>query len=269
MSTEPTGNVGRRALTPARLELLLPVTAIAVVLVAWQLSGFFINPILISTPTAVATDLYNLFATGTILGPLGESLEEMVIGGLAGIVVGIGIGVLMGRYVMMEKVLSPFVNFFNATPLVVIIPLVIIWVGIGQTARLLFVFLITLWPVLLNTVAGIRNVNRGYVDVGAAFGLSERQVMWRITIPAAVPYILAGVRISAGLAIIGMIVSEMEVSLTGLGYMLITFGNSFLTSKLLAVVVVASLFGVGNVLLLQWIQNAFFPWIRASAAAQE
>ncbi|HEX6548658.1 MAG TPA: hypothetical protein VF134_07960, partial [Candidatus Dormibacteraeota bacterium] len=83
-----------------------------------------------------------------------------------------------------------------------------------------------------------------------------------------VPFILAGARISAGLAIIGMIVSEMEVSLTGVGYLLITYGNSFLTGKLLAVVLIASLFGVGNVLLLKSVQGRFFPWIGGLAAEQ-
>lgn len=246
----------------------MPVAAVAVVLIAWQWSGLYLNPILISTPAEVAQDLVQLFARGVIFEPLLESLEEVVIGGVIGIVAGIGIGVLMGRYAVVEKVLSPFVNFLNATPLVVIIPLVIIWLGISQNARLLFIFLITLWPILLNTLAGMRNVNRGYVEVANAFGLSEFQMLWRISLPASVPYILAGARVAAGLAIIGMIVSEMEVSLTGLGYLLITFGNSFLTGDLLAVVFISSMFGVGNVLLLKWIQATFFPWIIGSAAQQ-
>jgi NitT/TauT family transport system permease protein len=250
------------------LDVLAPAAAVGAVLAAWQLSGLRLNPILISTPAEVASELVVMISGGSILAPLAESLEELVIGGVAGIVVGMALGVLIGRYRLVEAVLGPFVNFFNATPLVVTIPLVIIWVGIGQQARLLFVFLITLWPILLNTVAGIRNANRGYTEVGAAFGLSEGQILWRIAIPAAVPYILAGARVSAGLAIIGMIVSEMEVSLTGLGYLLITYGNSFLTGKLLAVVFVASMFGVGNVLLLKWVQRTFFPWIAGVAAEQ-
>jgi len=250
------------------LEVVVPVAAVGIVLAAWQLSGLSLNPILISTPGEVASELVSMFRGGSILEPLAESLEELVIGGVAGILVGMGLGVLMGRYRLVETVLGPFVNFFNATPLVVVIPLVIIWVGIGQQARLLFVFLITLWPVLLNTLAGIRNASAGYAEVGAAFGLSESQVLRRITIPGAVPYILAGARVSVGLAIIGMIVSEMEVSLTGLGNLLITYGNSFLTGKLLAVVFVASMFGVGNVLLLKWVQRTFFPWIAGVAAEQ-
>jgi ABC-type nitrate/sulfonate/bicarbonate transport system permease component len=190
--------------------VLAPAVAVAAVLAAWQLSGLRLNPILISTPAEVATELVSMVRGGAILAPLGESLLELVIGGVAGIVVGVALGVLMGRYRLAETVLGPFVNFFNATPLVVTIPLVIIWVGIGQQARLLFVFLITLWPILLNTVAGIRNVGLGHTEVGTAFGLSEGQVLRRITIPGAAPYILAGARVSAGLAIIGMIVSEME-----------------------------------------------------------
>jgi ABC-type nitrate/sulfonate/bicarbonate transport system permease component len=256
------------ALSRRSLEWLAPVAAILAVLAAWQWSGLYLNPILISTPAEVARDLYDLFTSGVIYQPLLESLEEMAIGGAAGLLAGIALGVLMGRYSAAEIVLSPFVNFFNATPLVVVIPLVIIWVGIGERARLLFVFLITLWPVLLNTLAGIRNAQRGYGEVGLAFGLSESQLLWKVTLPAAVPFILAGARISAGLAIIGMIVSEMEVSLTGLGYLLITYGNSFLTGKLLAVVLIASLFGVGNVLLLKWVQARFFPWIAGLAAEQ-
>ena len=244
------------------------MVAIALVLVAWQWSGLFLNPILISTPVEVVRSLVDLFARDVIYEPLLESLEEVLVGGVIGISVGIAIGILMGRYAVAEKVLSPFVNFLNATPLVVIIPLLIIWIGIGQHMRVLFVFLITLWPVLLNTLAGMRNLNRGYVEVASAFGMSEMQTLWKISLPAAVPYILAGARISVGLAIIGMIVSEIEVSEAGLGYLLTTFGNSFLTAQLLAVIFISSMFGVGNVLLLKGVQAKFFPWVIGSAAQQ-
>ncbi len=248
--------------------MFAPAAAVGAVLAAWQLSGLSLNPIQISTPAEVASDLVSMVGAGTILGPLAESLEELVIGGAAGIVVGAALSVLMGRYRLAETMLGPFVNFFNATPLVVIIPLVVVWVGIGQKARLLFVFLITLWPILLNTMAGIRNAGLGYTEVGWRSACPGAQILRRITIPAAVPYILAGARVSAGLAIIGMIVSEMEVSLTGLGYLFITYGNSFLTGKLLAVVFVASMFGAGNVLRHNWVQRTFFPWIAGVAAEQ-
>jgi ABC-type nitrate/sulfonate/bicarbonate transport system permease component len=266
--TLPAAGSGRRK-RPRRdwSDLGLPAAAIAIILGIWQLTGLFLNPILISTPATVAQDLVGMAGNGQIWVALGQSLEEMVIGLAAGLVAGIALGLIMGRYRAAETVLGPYVNFFNATPLVVIIPLVIIWVGISLQARLLFVFLISLWPVLLNTLAGIKNVNRGYVDVGTAFGFSEAQIVRHISIPAAVPYILAGVRISAGLAIIGMIVSEMEISFVGLGFLLVSLGNSFLTGQLLAVVVVTSLLGVLNVVIVKLVQAKCFPWIAGSAAA--
>ncbi|HAF09077.1 MAG TPA: hypothetical protein DCK98_03210 [Chloroflexi bacterium] len=262
-----------RAVAPTRhvqlggrwVDIALPAAAIGAILAAWQLSGLFLNPILISTPVAVAEELGTLAANGQIWLALGQSLEEMAIGMALGLTVGFGLGVLMGRYTLAAKILFPYVNFFNATPLVVIIPLVIIWVGITMQARLLFVFLITLWPVLLNTATGIRNVSRGYVDVGLAFGFDEPQILRHISIPAAVPFILAGIRISAGLAIIGMIVGEMEISFVGLGFLLVSFGNSFETGKLIAVLIVTSLLGVLNVTILKLIQAKFFPWIAGTA----
>jgi NitT/TauT family transport system permease protein len=248
-------------------DLGLPVSAVAAILLTWQLSGLFLNPILLSTPTGVAAELVGLARNDQIWLALGASLEEMLIGMAVGLSVGIVLGVLMGRYTLVAKVLYPYVNFFNATPLVVIIPLVIIWVGITIQARLLFVFLITLWPVLLNTATGIRNVDRGYLDVGLAFGFNERQILRKISLPAAIPFILAGVRISAGLAIIGMIVSEMEISFVGLGFLLVSFGNSFETGKLLAVVIVTSVLGVLNVTILKAVQSRWFPWIAGVAGA--
>jgi ABC-type nitrate/sulfonate/bicarbonate transport system permease component len=253
--------------TARLVELGPPAAAIAAILCVWQLSGLFLNPILLSTPTAVAEELAGLARNGQIWLALGASLEEMAIGMAIGLAVGIALGVVMGRYTLAAKVLFPYVNFFNATPLVVIIPLVIIWVGITVQARVLFVFLITLWPVLLNTAAGIRTVDRGYVDVGLAFGFTEPQILRKISLPAAIPFILAGIRISAGLAIIGMIVSEMEISFVGLGFLLVSFGNSFETGKLLAVVIVTSVLGVLNVTILKAIQVRWFPWIAGVAGA--
>src|SRR5579859_2152301 len=134
-------------------------------------------------------------------------------------------------------------------------------------ARLLFIVLITIWPVLLNTLAGVKNVSQGYVDVGRAFGLSDAQMLRHVSIPAAVPYMLAGVRISVGLAIIGMIVSEMEVSMVGLGFLLTSLGNSFQTNKLFGVILVTSLLGVLCAAILRLVERLWFRWIGEVSAA--
>ena len=173
---------------------------------------------------------------------------------------GIIFGMLIGRYAMADGILGPFINAVNATPLNVLIPLLIVWVGISAKARILFVILITFFPVLLNTAGGLRNVSRGYVEVGKTMGLSERQLVRKVILPASVPYIFAGVRIGVALAVIGMIVGEMEVSNVGLGYLLNFFGEGFQTGKLLALVFLASLIGVFNVVVVRLIQRRFFKW---------
>ncbi|MCL6561828.1 MAG: ABC transporter permease [Firmicutes bacterium] len=243
----------------------ISLVAVLVFLGLWQLSGLFLNPILLSTPVAVIRDWFQIALNGYLFIGLLEGFREMLIGLFFGVVVGITVGILMGRYQALDRILSPYVNFFNATPLIVIIPLVIIWIGITVNARIFLVFMITLWPMLLNTVSGIKNVPKGYMEVGQAFGFSERELIRKVAIPAAVPYILAGARVAAGLSIIGMIVGEMEISFFGLGMMLSTYGASFQTGHFFAVVLTSSIFGIVNVSILKWIQRRWFPWIAGTA----
>ncbi|HLI38192.1 MAG TPA: ABC transporter permease [Streptosporangiaceae bacterium] len=244
--------------------VLAPVAAAAVLLAAWEITAQFVSPVLISSPQQVAVEFVGQFRTGTATAALEISLRELYIGMGIGLAAGIGLGLVIGRYRVLGSIVSPFVNAANATPLNVLIPLLIVWVGISTEARVLFVVLITVFPVLLNTAGGMRNVSRGYVEVGKMLGMSERQLLRKIILPGSVPYIFAGVRIGVALAVIGMIVGEMEVSNVGLGYLLNFYGTGFQTGKLLALVILASLIGVVNVLIVRGIQARWFAWITAS-----
>jgi NitT/TauT family transport system permease protein len=246
------------------VSVAAPVAATALVLAAWEIAAQFVSPVLISSPQQVAAEFAGQFRAGTATSALGISLRELYLGLVVGLAAGIGLGMLIGRYRVLSSVLSPFINAANATPLNVLIPLLIVWVGISSEARVLFVVLITFFPVLLNTAGGMRNVSRGYVEVGQTLGMSERQLLRKIILPGAVPYILAGVRIGVALAVIGMIVGEMEVSNVGLGYLLNFYGTGFQTGKLLALVVLSALIGVINVLIVRGIQARWFGWITAN-----
>lgn len=244
--------------------IVAPLVAAAVLLVAWEITAQFVSTALISSPQQVAVEFVRQFQTGTATSALGISLRELYLGIAIGLVAGIGLGLVIGRYRVLGSVFSPFVNAANATPLNVLIPLLIVWVGISSEARVLFVVLIVFFPVLLNTAAGLRNVSRGYVEVGQTLGMSEGQLLRKIILPGAVPYIFAGVRMGVALGVVGMIVGEMEVSNVGLGYLLNFYGTGFQTSKLLALVVLTSLIGVVNVMLVRGIQARWFPWITAN-----
>lgn len=244
--------------------VVAPLVAVAVLLGLWELSGFLINRQLISSPPQVASDFYSQFTSGPAVTALEISLRELYIGLVIGIGAGLVLGLIIGRYRILDAVCSPFINAANATPLNVLIPLLIVWVGISTQARVLFVILISLFPVLLNTAGGLRNVSKGYVEVGQMLGLNEHQLLRKVILPGAMPYVFAGVRVGVALGVIGMIVGEMEVSNVGLGYFINFYGQGFQTGKLLALIVLASLVGVVNVFIIRGVQQRWFRWISAA-----
>lgn len=241
--------------------VVAPLVTVAIIFGAWELTSLKIGTLLISSPQGVAQALYHMLRQGTIGASLPISVRELYIGIAIGLVSGVVLGVLVGRYALLDSVFSPFINAANATPLNVLIPLLIVWVGISSQARVLFIVLITFFPVLLNTAGGLRNVSRGYVEVGQMLGLNERQLLWKVILPGAVPYIFAGIRMGVALGVIGMIVGEMEVSNVGLGYLLNFYGSGFQTGQLLGLVFLASLIGVINVMVVRGIQMRWFKWI--------
>ena len=253
----------RRPFTEWRsTRIAAPLVAIGVLLGLWELAGLFlISPILISSPQQTLTDFVDQFTSGPAVPALEISLRELYIGIAIGLAAGVLIGLVVGRYRLLDALLSPYINAANATPLNVLIPLLIVWVGIGTEARVLFIVLISFFPVLLNTAGGLRNVSKGYVEVGRMLGLNEHQLMRKVILPASMPYIFAGIRLGVALGVIGMIVGEIEESNVGLGYFINFYGNGFQTGKLLALIFLAALIGVFNVLVIRGVQARWFRWI--------
>lgn len=261
----PAATGPRRPFTEWRsTRLLAPLVAVGVLCGLWELVGLFVNTELISSPQAVAVDFVRQFISGPAVPALELSLRELYIGIAIGISAGIAIGLVIGRYRLLDSILSPYINAANATPLNVLIPLLLVWVGIGTEARVLFIILISFFPVLLNTAGGLRNVSKGYVEVGRMLGLNEHQMMRKVILPASMPYIFAGVRVGVALGVIGMIVGEIEVSNVGLGYFINFYGNGFRTGQLLALIFLAALIGVINVLVIRGVQARWFRWISAA-----
>lgn len=238
----------------------LPIVALIVIIAIWSLIAHFSNPLILSSPLAVAKAAGNILTHSTTISALLLSLREMYLGLAIGVAIGFILGVLVGRFPAVNNVLGPFINVVNATPLIVAIPLLVIWTGVGMEARVVFTLLITTFPMLLNTAAGIRNVHKGYIEVAATLGLSERSTLWKVAIPAATPYVLAGLRSSLSLAIIGMVVSEMEVSNVGVGWLLLQYGAGLQTAFLLALLAITSIFGVVNVTILKVAERSLFKW---------
>jgi NitT/TauT family transport system permease protein len=240
--------------------LLIQVTTVGAFLVAWELYGRSLNPIFLSYPTAIALAAVDLVTSGELVAALLKSLQGLAIGFSLAVVVGITLGVLMGRYRSLHHALDPFLTALYSTPGVALIPLIMLWFGLGLSAKIVIIFEACFFPIVMNTFAGVRNVSRANVDVARAYGASERQVMRLVVLPSALPFIMAGIRLAVGRGVIGMVVAEFFTSLSGLGSLIIVFSNAFATAKLFVPVITLSLLGVSLTALAQLLERRLAPW---------
>jgi ABC-type nitrate/sulfonate/bicarbonate transport system permease component len=183
-----------------------------------------------------------------------------VVGFVGASVVGIVLGLLIGRYKMVDAATDWLINALYAMPMVAIIPLVILWFGLGEAAKLFIVGILSVFPVLINTAAGVRNVPQSLIDVSTAFAASERQVFTKIILPSAVPYMMTGLRLGIGRAIIGMVVAEFFTAITGLGAVIVKYGNQYDTASMFVPLLVLMLLGIGLTYGVRRLEEMFAPW---------
>lgn len=243
---------------PAVLRLL---TA-AILLGAWQGIGSAVSPLFMSYPTAVLVAAEQEVRSGELPQALGQSLQTLVLGFAIAVVAGIAIGLVLGRYTKVRQSVDWLVNALYATPLVALVPLIIVWLGLGATAKLFVVVALAIFPVLINTAAGTQAVPQESLDLGAAFCGNERQIFWKIIIPSAMPFVMTGVRLAIGRALIGVVIAEFFTGITGLGAMIQKYGNNFDTAHMLVPVLTLMLLGVLLSAVARFAERKMTPWRR-------
>lgn len=185
---------------------------------------------------------------------------ELFGGYILAVVLGIPLGIFTGWYRRLNFFLDPWLNFLNALPRVALLPLIVLWVGIGIWSKILVVFLgafITIW---INTLYGVRTVDKRFLDVAHSFNASQGRIFTTVVMPGSVPFILAGLRLGVGRALIGVIVGELYSANAGLGYMIAVAGQTLQTDRLLFGVVLLTLMGVVLVELLRLVEHRFQKW---------
>lgn len=243
-----------------RRYTIIRICSIVFCFAIWEIFGRQVNPLFMSYPSKIILAAVSLTQAGVLQAALLESLRTLVLGYVLGAVFGVLAGLAVGRYREVEAALDWLINAFYATPLVALIPLVILWFGLGFTAKLFIVFLFTLFPVLINTSIGVRNVSRSLIDVGFAFVANEHQIFTRIILPASLPYIMAGLRLGIGRAIIGMVTAEFFTAISGLGGLVVKYGNQFRTDEMLVPVIILMILGVLLTGTLQRAEALIAPW---------
>ena len=250
----------RRARRQRRLLVwALRLLVAAAILVSWQIIGHR-NPLFTSYPTAVAAAAWHEITSGVLLSAVGESAEILALGLLLGILVGVVAGLIIGRYSLVASSVDWIVSALNSTPLLAIIPLIIVWFGLGLESKVVTVFILTVFSMLLNTAAGVHEVDQNVLDVSRAFMASEGQVFRKIILPSAVPFIMTGVRISIGRALIGTVAAEFFTGIAGLGGLIQKYGSSYQTDYMLVPVLTLMLLGVILTGIARWLENVVAPW---------
>lgn len=216
-------------------------------------------------PANVARRFWEMLRDGSIARALGESLLVLGIGfGLAALV-GVVAGVLLGGSRIAGRIAEPFVHALNATPRVAFIPLIIVWLGLRQDAKIAVTWLSAVVPILVNTSAGIENADGDLTEMARSFGARRRDLFWRVWVPAALPSILTGLRVGASLAILGTIVAELYTAQAGLGGLMVQASSRFQMDRYFAVVIVLMALGVTITSILRALERRAAKW-RSSQA---
>jgi NitT/TauT family transport system permease protein len=241
------------------LGLARGVSVVAVISL-WEFFGRDVNPLFLSYPSAITRAFFQLLGSGEFERQALGSLKIYAAGLALALILGILLGLLMGRYRLAEYLLDPYVYALDATPRVALIPLLLLWFGLGAPAKIAVVFLSGIFPVLMNTFSGVRTVSAGLVDIGRAYGAREGKIFTKIIMPAALPFIMAGVRLAVGRALIGIITAEMFTAVTGLGALLIRYSSALATDKFFVPVIFLSLLGVILTHAVEILEKRLAPW---------
>jgi ABC-type nitrate/sulfonate/bicarbonate transport system permease component len=243
-----------------RRNAVIRLVAVIVVIAGWEVFGRQIEPLFMSYPTAIGAAAVDMIRSGELPAALLDSMSTLLLAFFIAAVIGISLGLLIGRYRAVEAGTDWLVNALYATPLVAIIPLVVLWLGLGFSAKLFIVVILAVFPILINTAAGVRNVPRPLLDVGFAFDATERQLFMKFILPASLPYMMTGLRLGVGRAIIGMVVAEFFTAITGLGALIVKYGNQYDTASMFVPILSLMLLGVTLTSLMRRIEASIAPW---------
>jgi NitT/TauT family transport system permease protein len=252
----------RRSYWQRNENWLLGTLSMAVFLALWEIvvRAGAVNPLFTSSPSRIVAAAIEMFADPSFYGHLEVSAEEFFSGFALAIVIGLPLGILMGWYSRVNAILEPFVSALYATPRIALLPLVVIWFGIGIASKVAIVFLGAIFPILVNTITGVRTIEADFIKVARSFGATDRQMFLTVVLPSAVPMLLTGLRLGLGHALVGIVVGEMYGATQGLGYLIAVAGARFQTDRVMVGIILIAGLGVALTELLRAIERRFERW---------
>src|SRR5215467_11825440 len=271
IESSSSGEVGAtpHAATPAHVRLrgshfVTGLVSILAGLALWEFLSRVVvaNALFLAAPTQIFGAIYRL-AIGGQLGPhIAISAAEFAIGYALASLLGIAIGFVMASSELARKILQPWIAGLYATPTIALAPLFILWLGIGIWSKVLVVIFLVLFPVTINTEAGLRTTSERLIEMLRSFGASPRQIFFKVSLPSAMPFILAGLKLGIGRGLIGVVVAELFGSRAGLGRLIAQSADAFNMPDLFAGVIVLAAAGITLTAGFGWVENRLVPWTK-------
>lgn len=245
-----------------RKEILRGCVSIFAGLVIWEILTRLTleNELLIPPPSSVARSFWRLFLSGQLNKHFAATLLEFAYGYSAACIVGVVIGYFMGMYRWFDEIMDPWIATLYSIPIITVVPLIIIWFGIGMISKVIVVFKITAVAIILNTAAGIKNLDAVWLELAKSLRLSAWETTYKIRLPGALPYIITGMRLGVGRALLGVIVAELMAANAGLGYMLRDSSETWDSPKLFVTVILLAVIGLASFNLIKRIEQRMAPW---------
>jgi ABC-type nitrate/sulfonate/bicarbonate transport system permease component len=239
-----------------------------VIVLLWEGIVRAFAPPYVAKPSGIITAIPRVIVDPNFLAATGSTLLAVAEGLAIAIILGLLVGLLIGRNQTADKMLRHYVNGFYAVPMIVVLPLVTLWFGYSDAARLATVVFAAVFAIILNVSDGARAVPREYLEVARSFRSGRLRMLAEIVLPASTPYFLAGLRLAAGRALIGAVVAEFFIAAGGLGYFILFNSRTFHHNEAFVGVLLLAAFGVSFELLVQGGTRRFLPWYRRDDHAE-
>lgn len=252
----------QQALQPLRLSRRRGFVTLLIFLGLWQLISSVIvkDPLFLVGPYQVVTREWHAWQQGQLQHDLLVSGFEFVVGFVPSVAVGIALGLLLGVSTRAKGYVDPALNAWYSTPLIALVPLFILWFGIGEEKTIVMVMVLVFITCTINTDQGIRSTDPHLVEAARSFGASPAMLFTKVRVPSALPFIITGIRLSVGRGLIGVVVGELYGSTAGVGYRILLSSQNFDTAQLLGGVVIFAIAGVVLVFTMEWLERKVAPW---------
>jgi NitT/TauT family transport system permease protein len=253
-----------RFLARAYLRTFAGVISVICGLLLWELisRAFIANPLFLAAPSQILQAIYALTESGEMQRHIAISAIEFALGYVIASAIGVVLGFAMAESVAAKRALQPWISGLYATPTIALAPLFILWLGIGIWSKVLVVIFLVLFPVTINTEAGLRTTSERLVEMLRSFGASPRQIFFKVSVPSAMPFILAGLKLGIGRGLIGVVVAELFGSRAGLGRLISQSADAFNMPDLFAGVVVLAFAGIVMTAGFTSLEGKLVPWTK-------